>query len=117
MRQVAKHMERLFAVALLVGAAAVASADAQQRKLDFSPNAFKDLPGVSPTPLSPKPEYQCQLVTRQTDRLGEIDFLGRSGMPQLLYRCEKDGYAFESTRPPQSWEWAPGINPHHLPSQ
>lgn len=115
MKPVLQPIGGLFAVTLLICASLGSPVMAEQRKLDFSAQAFKDLPGVTPTPLSPKPEYQCQLVTRQTDRIGEIDFLGSSGMPQLLYRCEKDGYAFESTRPPQSWQWAPGINPQTLP--
>ncbi len=76
---------------------------------------FKDLPGVSSAPRQDKTAYDCHTVLRKTDKWGEIDYLGDSGMPQIGYRCERDGFVYEGSRPPSTGQWIPGINPHHLP--
>lgn len=79
------------------------------------PQYFHDLPGVRTAPQASQNAFACETVIRQQDRIGEIDFLGSSGMPVRAYRCERDGFVYEGTRPPNTGGWFPGINPHHLP--
>lgn len=115
MPRLATWMIRGMVLAAMAASPAIAFAEAPPVKLKIPPQQFKDLPGVKAAPLDPEPEYQCRTVTRQTDHLGDIDFLGRSGMPYLVYQCEKGGLVYEGTQPPRSWQWIPGINPQTLP--
>lgn len=87
----------------------------KQQGLAVQPQYFHDLPGVQRNPDNSGKSYACETVIRQQDRIGDIDFLGSSGMPVLAYRCERDGYVYEGTSPPNTGGWFPGINPHHLP--
>lgn len=106
----------LLAPLLLVGTALPAAAAGAQKTVVVSQNEFHDLPGVHSRPKGTDQNgYKCTTVVRQTDRIGDIDFMGRSGMPVLSYHCEKNGFVFEGARPPNSAPWIPGLNPHHLP--
>lgn len=105
----------LLAPLLLSTLVVPAGATGAPKSLTISRDEFKDLPGVTSTPQPDRNAYQCSTVLRQTDRIGEIDFFGDSGMPRVGYRCERNGLVYEGTRPPLTGQWAPGINPHHLP--
>lgn len=100
-------------VAMAVAFTLVADASAAPVKTKVVGEVFHDLPGVRP--LGPEePKYKCRIVTKQARKRNGIRFFD-STMPYLAYRCEAGGYVYEGTRPPLSWEWAPGINPHDLP--
>lgn len=83
-------------------------------QLKVPQQAFRDLPGVDAPTINPKPDYNCKTVTRYADHLGGMEFLG-DDMPFLVYQCERDGVVYESTRPPVSSTWLPGINPQTVP--
>lgn len=100
---------------LLIAAMMIAPTGALGTPEGSAPNVvFKDLPGVVPPSVNPQSEYRCTIVTRPTRRKFETDLLGDEGLPVLVYRCERDGMVFESTRPPSAGEWYPGVNPRTI---
>ncbi|MCL6705964.1 hypothetical protein M8R20_03020 [Pseudomonas sp. R2.Fl] len=106
-------LKPVFWVIVAAGLALAAAASAASEKTAGSGEVFQDLPGVRPLGAE-EPKYKCSTVTRHARKRNDIKFFD-SDMPYLAYRCERDGYVFEGTRPPASWQWAPGINPHDLP--
>ncbi|MEZ2132877.1 MULTISPECIES: hypothetical protein [unclassified Sinorhizobium] len=67
---------------------------------------YKDLPGVkAQPPLKEEEQYSCRTQTEFLRRRGDIIF--RSGMPTLMYVCERDGVVSHGNKVPLRGHFQP----------